>query len=157
MQLTLFRHAPAVDRAEWDAPDADRPLTRAGATRAEQVCAAVRPLIRAEAVVTSPWARARVTAEIAARCWRLPLLEAAWLTEPLDLDAVYAGLSDERPVVLVGHEPGLGVLAGALLGGTPLPLKKAGLIFLRGEPAPGGMSLSGVLTPKLVARWARAS
>jgi phosphohistidine phosphatase SixA len=155
MQLTLFRHAPAVDRAEWHGPDADRPLTSAGAARAERVCKAVQRLIRAEAVVTSPWARARATAEIAARCWRLPLHEAAWLTDPLDIDAAYAGLSDERPVVLVGHEPGMGILVGALLGTAPLPLKKAGLVFVHGQPVPGGMSLRGVLTPKLVARWAR--
>ncbi len=53
-------------------------------------------------------------------------------------------------MVLVGHEPDLGELAGVLLGAPALALRKAGCAWLRGEPEPGGMVLRALLSPKIV-------
>jgi phosphohistidine phosphatase SixA len=151
MRLFIFRHGKAVDRSEWSGSDADRPLTKSGAQRTRQVCERLRPLVKADLIFTSPWARARSTAEIAAECWRLPLREASWLAgESLTLSEVCAALTDQRPAVLVGHEPGLGELIGHLCGLGAVPLKKAGFAMLDGDPQPSGMRLQGLLTPKLV-------
>lgn len=50
--------------------------------------------------------------------------------------------------VLVGHEPDLGELIGVLIGAPPIPLRKAGIAVLEGEPAAGGMTLQLLLTPR---------
>ena len=52
--------------------------------------------------------------------------------------------------MLVGHEPDLGELIGVLCGGPALPLKKAGLALLEGQPCAGGMTATLLLTPPAV-------
>lgn len=51
---------------------------------------------------------------------------------------------------LVGHEPDLGTLLGLLIGSPPMPLRKAGIAVLVGEPRAGGMTLELLLTPRLM-------
>lgn len=151
MRLVIVRHAPAVDRAEWEGPDSLRPLTDEGRARAKRVLRTVAPLMAGiGAVWTSPWARALATAEIAADAWSLPLHRHAWLggNGPAAGDRV-ADLPDQD-TALVGHEPDLGELIGVLIGGPAVPLKKAGIAILDGRAVPGGMVLSLLLTPKAV-------
>ncbi|MBA3709066.1 MAG: histidine phosphatase family protein [Planctomycetes bacterium] len=156
MRLILLRHGKALERSEWDGADADRPLTKDGADQITRVCKALRDLIRADALWSSPWARARSTAELASSVWKLPLREVEWLAgEAMAADERIALLPTDADVVLVGHEPDLGLLAGALLGGTALQLKKAGVAILDGKPAPGEMRLIGLLTPKIVLELAQ--
>ena len=61
-------------------------------------------------------------------------------------------------VVLVGHEPDLGKLAGTLVFGAPsaLALKKAGACAIQfdGEIRAGAGSLSWFLPPKMLRRFA---
>jgi phosphohistidine phosphatase len=151
MDLLLLRHAPAADREDWDGDDAARPLTAEGERKARRVLRLLRPLVRAEAVWTSPWARAHATAVIAAEAWSLPLRTQEWLAggaaTPAEAIRLLARAGD---VVLVGHEPDLGQLAGVLLGAPALRLRKAGCAWLRGEPRPGGMALRQLLAPKTV-------
>jgi phosphohistidine phosphatase len=151
MRLILLRHGKALDREEWGGAEHDRPLTREGAEQAERFCKALRDVVRAEEIWTSPWTRARHTAEIASTVWKLPLREVGWLAgEAATADERIAELPTKTDLVLVGHEPDLGLLAGALLGGTALQLKKSGLAVLEGKPAPAEMRLLLLLTPKLV-------
>lgn len=151
MDLLLLRHAPAADRSDWTGADADRPLTPAGERKAQRVFRLLRPLVKAEAVWTSPWVRARDTAVIASELWCLPLRTQAWLAggaaTPAESLRHLIGAGD---VVLVGHQPDLGELAGVLLGAPALALRKAGCAWLRGEPEPGGMALRALLSPKIV-------
>lgn len=151
MRLILLRHADAIDREAWHGEDADRPLTRDGAKRLKGVLKALRPLVDADEILTSPWLRARATAELAASVWNLPLREADWLAGGA-ADAA-EGIAELRALgepVLVGHEPDLGELIGALIGAKAVPLKKAGVAVLEGEAAPGGMRIVAVLSPKVV-------
>ncbi len=155
MLLTLLRHAKAVDREGWTNDDRDRPLTKAGRDEFLRVAKALRPLISATEIVTSPWPRARQTAEIAAECWDLPLREVPWLaSDGLTPAERVAQLTSTLDQVLVGHEPDLGELAGLLCGGRPLHLKKGGLVQLEGEPTEAGMELRLLLTPKAILRLA---
>ncbi|MBA2481417.1 MAG: histidine phosphatase family protein [Planctomycetes bacterium] len=151
MRLTLLRHGKAMDRSSWHGEDADRPLTREGEEQAERVCKALKELIRADEIWTSPWVRARHTAEIASAAWKLPLREVAWMAgEAASAQERIDELPSDSDVVLVGHEPDLGLLAGALLGGISLQLKKSGIAVLDGKPALAEMRLVSLLTPKHV-------
>ncbi len=149
MHLLLLRHAPAVDQAEWSADDRERPLTNSGIARLRLVCKALRSTITVTELWTSPWLRARQTAEIAAEIWQLPLREQAWLAGgamgPAERAMVLDPLLD---VGLIGHEPDLSMFAGYLLGAQPLTFRKAGVAVLQGEPNEGGMTLQLWLAPK---------
>ncbi len=159
MKLFIFRHGLAVERDDWHDDDTLRPLTSEGVTKTRQVCRALRPIIDAEIILTSPWVRARATADIAAAAWKISVRDAPWLaSEHLSVEKVCGELRavNVASMVLVGHEPGLGELLGALVGTAPIPLKKAGFAILEGEPCAGGMRLHGFLTPKLAVAWAKA-
>ncbi len=151
MRLIIVRHGRAVEREDWSGPDADRPLTLEGRKRTRQVMRAVRQLIRPiDAVWTSPAIRAAATARYAGRIWRAPVTVHAWLA-PGAMPAIdQLTHLPGGDTVLVGHEPDLGELIGALIGGPPIPLRKAGIAVLTGEPAGGGMVLELLLTPRAV-------
>lgn len=167
MRLLLFRHGPADARDPFRWPDDRlRPLTAKGIERTR---AAVRGILRLEstpdAVWTSPLRRAEQTAAA------LVDLAGGGLTlethETLAPGGSYRTLTDQlaavrdtRLLVLVGHEPDLGKLAGVLLFGAPaaLPLKKAGAccIDFNDPPAPAMGRLRWFLPARPLARLAGA-
>ncbi len=134
MELWLLRHAAAEDRAATGR-DEDRELTAEGARRAREVArglARMNPGI--DLVLTSPLRRARQTAE--------PVVEALGLgksfrqTRALEPDREPEEILEEveaeghDAVLLVGHEPHLGVLLGSLVtgpSGVEIPMKKAAI------------------------------
>lgn len=132
MEVWLLRHAVAEDRAP-SGRDADRALTAEGRHRADAVArglASLDPEI--SAVWSSPYRRARETAQPAARALGLEktLRETRSLEPGRDPEAVVAELAaaGEDSVLLVGHEPHLGELLGWLVSGgagPAIPLKKA--------------------------------
>ncbi len=157
MILTILRHGKAVEREAWHGDDRDRPLTREGIVQTRTALRALSGVITAEEVWTSPWKRARQTAELAAELWDLPLTEYPWLAgESTEIPEWSRCLRGAGEVVLVGHEPDLGRFIGMLLGGQPMPLKKAGLAILEGLPRPGQMELRLLTGPKQVLAIAEA-
>jgi phosphohistidine phosphatase len=149
MRLTLLRHGQAVDREEWQGDDPSRPLTKTGQAETQQVCKLLRKLVKAGEIWTSPWLRARQTAEIASDVWKLPLREFDWLAGgALSAAERAARLQPHTDVVLVGHEPDFGELARFLCG-AQLELKKSGLVVLKGDPRQGAMALRCLLSPKM--------
>ena len=169
MRVILFRHGPAGrrDPARWP-DDAVRPLTRRGIERTEAAASGLARFLTDDALVlTSPLERAHATAEI--------LRDTAELEAPLEtLEALMPGGSyravlarlatagSASCLVLVGHEPELGKLAGMLLFGAParsLPLKKSGacIIEFTGELAAGAGRLHAFLPPRLLRRLAARS
>ena len=151
MILTLLRHGKATEREAWHGDDRERPLTREGVAQARVALKALAGVVQAEELWTSPWRRARQTAEIAAELWDLPLTEQPWLagdtSEPPEWCRQLRSAGD---VVLVGHEPDLSRVLGLLLGGRPMPLKKGGVAVLEGLARPGQMELRLLLSPKAV-------
>src|SRR5512135_2423129 len=120
MRLLIIRHAEAVPRGTPGIRDEERPLTTEGRSQFRAAARGIARLVdRPDAVLTSPWLRAKQTAEIAARAWdRVEPKEAAALAggsfeeqaELLD------GYPREATVAIVGHEPHLSALLGRLLG-----------------------------------------
>lgn len=153
MRIYLLRHAPALDREEWVGHDPERPLTIEGERLARAVLKGLRSWLRADHILTSPWRRARHTAELAAERLRLALSEADWLAGgAASAEEMAERLAGSGDVLLVGHEPGLGALIGHLSGGAAVELKKAGVALLVGQPNAGGMRLRTLLDPKTVSR-----
>lgn len=121
MRLYLMRHGRAAGRADWTAPDAERPLTDEGRAR---TASAVHGLVALEvapaAAITSPYERARETAAIVAVELGMPLELEAGLGPGADLAAlasVLAAHADADELLVVGHEPDLSALVGELIAG----------------------------------------
>lgn len=150
MRLVVLRHGKAVARERWRKDDHLRPLTPAGERQLEAVCRRLKPWVEVEEVWTSPWVRARQTGVVASTIWKVPLREVAWLAgEAMAAIERRRHLPRDRNIAIVGHEPDLGTLVGLLVGGPPLPLRKAGIALLEGDPLET-MTLRALLPPKLV-------
>ncbi|HET6173143.1 MAG TPA: histidine phosphatase family protein [Gaiellales bacterium] len=116
MAVILVRHAEAEDRA-LGTPDPERRLVPAGRRAARVTGRALAALkVDPECVVTSPYPRARETAEIIAEQLGAPLADDATLlgVEASDLPALTVRHGDD--LVLVGHEPDLSVLLQSVTG-----------------------------------------
>jgi phosphohistidine phosphatase len=162
MRLLIVRHAIAVDPGTAGIKDADRPLTPRGIERFESAAAGLaRVLPRPDALLTSPWKRARQTAEILASAYGqlkpvdTPALAAAGF-EPLA--RVLDAYPKDATVVVVGHEPWLSALLARLIGSSEaerLEFKKGGaaLVETLGRLEEGGRLLA-YLPPKLMRRLA---
>ena len=157
MEIWLLRHATAEERAS-SGRDADRTLTEDGHKRAREVArglAALEPGI--ELVLTSPYERARQTADAAARALKLfeRLRETFALEPDRDPDEILEEVRAERveSVLLVGHEPHMGALLGRLVfgrAGHSIPMKKAAVARVSWEGSGQG-SLRALLPPKVLA------
>jgi phosphohistidine phosphatase len=158
MEIWLLRHAAAEDRSA-SGRDADRTLTEDGHRRAREVARGLEALEPGiELVLTSPFARARQTAEPAARALKLGgrLRVTAALEPDCDPDEVLEEIRTEKAesVLLVGHEPHLGALLGRLLSGRPdltIPMKKAAVARLSWEGS-GPAALKALLPARVLAR-----
>ena len=160
MQLLIVRHADAGDRDEFartGKPDSERPLSAKGKSQMESVAPAlVRLVPEAGTIVTSPYTRARQTAEILRKAWNAaPLHETDTLQPEMRPSAFgkYLAERDEDVVVCVGHEPHLSALAAWLTTGSPnsyMDFRKAGacLIEFDDAPAKGTGSLRWLFGPK---------
>ncbi|MCI4340494.1 MAG: histidine phosphatase family protein [Thermoplasmata archaeon] len=137
MELILLRHGPAEvrDPARWP-DDARRPLTAAGKSSVRAVAKGLADAgVKRPSIRTSPATRcadtARLVGEVVGATGAIERWEElAFGTAP---EGVLRRLTQEGPrtgtVVLVGHEPGLGQLAGLLLFGEPMApirLKRGG-------------------------------
>jgi phosphohistidine phosphatase len=163
MDVYLVRHAIAHERnaARWP-DDALRPLTSAG--REKFIIAAMglaRHLPKSAMVLTSPFVRARETADM--------LVRAAKLRKPVEAPELAAGAPTEKAfallrahrrkaIVLVGHEPDLSSWVSVALAGDrarlDMEFKKGGAACVRFEHtiAPGRATLLWMLPPRMLRR-----
>lgn len=161
MEIIFLRHAPAGERETWartGRPDAERPLTTDGRKRAREAAKGLASFIgTADLVATSPWTRAKETADIAAKALGAPLVESNFLLphrSPGSLAGWLSGLDGER-VILVGHEPHLSkVISWLLAGGASrsfVGLKKSQAALLETKKAAAGSAtLIWSLPPKVL-------
>lgn len=159
VRLYLVRHAIAAERGADYPDDTKRPLTAKGIARFREVVEAlVSAGVACDEILTSPAVRARQTAELLAEGFearpRITNMHAlavnGQVQEVVDGLARYA---TRRSLVLVGHEPLLGELAGRVIGSRrALPFKKGGVcaIDVPGLPILTPGTLVWFLPPRLV-------
>jgi phosphohistidine phosphatase len=165
VNLYILRHGIAVERgAPGFKTDADRPLTPKGKRQLGQTAAAMQSVgPDFSLILSSPFLRARQTAEIVARSLKLKkrLAFSDELTPDGDPKALIRQLNDLGPapenVLLVGHEPYLSRLVALLISGeaaTNIELKKGGVCKLETNALRFGRcaTLAWLLTPKQM-KW----
>ena len=166
-ELYLMRHGPAGQRGSLGThlDDGLRVLTDTGRKKMLRVARGLRKLpAKLDWVVTSPLARAKETAEIVARVAapEAPLSECEALAPGGSSEALLSFLaehSERTRVLLVGHEPDLGLLAGHLMGAgskAKLGFRKGGccLIRLQELPPRSAGELVWWATPRLLRKLA---
>jgi phosphohistidine phosphatase len=153
VDLILWRHAEALEMREVE-DDLDRALTPKGERQAQRIATWLnRQLPSSTRVLASP---ARRTQQTAAALDRKVKTVAA-----LAPDATVEGLlqaarwPDARePVLVVGHQPTLGLTASYLLAGQPQAwtVRKGAVWWLRGRLRAGELQvvLHAVTSPELV-------
>ena len=164
MDLYILRHGIAV---EFGTPgyehDADRPLTPEGQRKLRQIADAMEALeLSFDRIISSPYLRARQTAEIVAEALdarkRLELSDT--LTPGGSMKRLVELLNRLEPspasVLLVGHEPYLSGLNSLLVSGKEtfaVVMKKGGLCKLTTDSLKHGRcaALQWLLTPKQMA------
>ena len=138
MELYLLRHAIAEEQSAGQ-PDSERRLTPGGARKMRRVSKGMKALaMRFDLILTSPFVRAKQTAEIAATALKLekrlevePAL--AGDRSPRELIAALKKHKSSERVLLVGHEPYLSRLISMLVSGnerSAIAMKKAGICKL---------------------------
>ncbi|MBB4845478.1 phosphohistidine phosphatase [Paucibacter oligotrophus] len=138
MDLILWRHAEAELLREGGS-DLERCLTRKGERQAARMAEWLnRRLAASTRVLVSPAQRTRATAAALGRELRiLPGLAPEAGVADLLAAARWPGSSE--PVLIVGHQPTLGLLAAELLTGSPQPwaVKKGAVWWLRSRQREG--------------------
>jgi phosphohistidine phosphatase len=158
MDVYLVRHAIAYDRNSTRWPnDALRPLTAVGKRKFRKAAGGLARLIPKSALVlTSPYVRARETADILVAVARLHKpVEAAELASGKAAREAFALLRARRrkSIVMVGHEPNLSTWMSAALARErarlDIEFRKGGAACLRfeGAIAPGRGKLIWMLPP----------
>ena len=158
MKVYFLRHGIAVEAEEWNGSERDRPLTDKGRKQLERTGKALAVLeIELDAIVTSPLARAKETAEIIAKSFNLRerIEENDRLAEHFsarDLGDLLSAHSKADSIMLVGHEPAMSGVVGEIIGGATIDLKKGGLalVELPALPLRKG-KLKWLLPPKALA------
>ncbi len=160
MELFIIRHAKAEepDEIKW-ADDSQRPLTRVGAQEFERLAERLgrwKPSV--DMVLASGWTRAWDTAKILRSTARWPkaartsLLESGSPQAVAPLVQLLSEQPDDARIVLVGHEPVLGLLVAELCSDSSarIAMRKGAVAWLEGKP--GSMKLSGLLVPGMMRR-----
>jgi phosphohistidine phosphatase len=142
MDLYIVRHAIAVERGTPGYDDGQRPLTDDGRKKMKKIVKGLRQLdVELDLILTSPYVRARDTAEILAAGFKLKdkIAFTDNLIPPGDFDRLIDEILEKYNVgslALVGHEPMLSSFIGFLMTGNPstaLTLKKGGVALLRAD------------------------
>ena len=165
MDLYILRHAIAVNREDPSCPrDSERPLTAKGAAKLRKVVRGMKALgLSFDLILTSPYVRARQTAELVAddlgaatKVERTPHLAPDGNPRAL-MDLIGSRPHEGEGILVVGHEPYLGQLISVLASGderTAITMKKAGLCRLAIQAPRCGRcaSLEWLLTPAQLER-----
>lgn len=143
MDIYIIRHAIAVDEGTSGyEDDSTRPLTDKGRKKMRQIAKGLRSLgVKFDLILSSPYLRARETAEIVADIFKMKKKVA--FTDNLiprgEPDLLIAELNEKdsiQSIALVGHEPHLSNLVGLLTTeGKQLDvtIKKGGVCWLSAD------------------------
>jgi phosphohistidine phosphatase len=154
MDLILWRHA----EAEPGEPDLGRTITGKGEKQARRMADWLHAHLPDSArIVVSPAARAQQTAQALAELGPRKLRTKESIAPGAGVDDILAaaGWPDARhPVVIVGHQPTLGWVAGRLLTGEPSnwAIRKGAVWWLQSRSRDGQLQviLRAVINPDLL-------
>ena len=159
MRLYIIRHAWAGDPGpEWP-DDAERPLTDDGKRRFRKVVDALGERgFAPRLVVTSPYVRARQTADILVERLKstpeLQVLDALQCGSDLDAALRWTAARTESEIAWVGHMPDVAVMTAALVGdgAAAFDFSKGAVaaVDFEGPPAVGAGVLRWFVTAKLL-------
>lgn len=143
MNLYIIRHAIAVDEGTSDyESDSERPLTDKGRKKMRQIAKALRNLgVEFDLILSSPYVRARETAEILADVFKMKkkILFSDNLIPMGNPELLITEVNEKYSVnslVVVGHEPHLSTLVGLLVAENAkidVTLKKGGVCYLSAD------------------------
>ena len=166
MELIFVRHAIAEEREEFlkkKLEDHLRPVTVKGRKKMEKVAMMLSDKIgKVDIIVTSPYVRARETAEILSSFFFNPqIIDAAELVPQSPPQSFVKWLrtykGDFDRMMIVGHEPHLGMLATFLLTGEAknlIEFKKSSMACFelthQQDLAPGQVTLKWLIQPKMI-------
>lgn len=138
MDLILWRHAEAVVEREG-LPDLERALTTKGERQAQRMADWLNHrLAQTTRIIASPALRCQQTVKALGRPYKT--IEALGPGASGDALLKAARWPDaSEPVLIVGHQPTLGLVAAQLLAGQPLPwaIKKGAAWWLRNRDREG--------------------
>lgn len=160
MDLYLIRHAEAVSRDDAAYTDEERPLTEAGRNQCRMLARSlVSRNVQFDAVIASPLARARQTAEELLQNMPGPLADVEFCRHVAPggkhrkLIRFLLGVGNES-VAVVGHAPDLCEFAARLIGcrKANVKLAKAGVAHIRYDGSIGkdDGTLIWLLTPEWI-------
>ncbi len=143
MNLYIVRHAIAVERGTSGyEDDSQRPLTEGGRKKMKKIVKGMRQLdVELDKILTSPYVRARDTAQILADGFKLKdkIAFSDNLIPPGNFDRLIDEVLEKYEVgslALVGHEPMLSSFISFLMIGKPesaITLKKGGVCLLTAD------------------------
>jgi len=150
MDLILWRHAEAVDGM----PDMARKLTAKGEKQAREMALWLRPrLPKRTRIIVSPAQRTLQTVKALSEDFEI-LRELSPGAAPTAILSAAQWPDQSGAVLVVGHQPALGMVAATLIAGEPIPwsVKKGGVWWLshrvRGEQPQ--VVLRAVVSPDLL-------
>lgn len=153
MDLILWRHAEAFEMREVQT-DLDRALTPKGERQAQRMAAWLNRQFPSSArILVSPARRTQQTAQALERKFKT--------VDAIAPDGTVDGLlhsarwpESREPVLVVGHQPTLGLAAAYLVSGQPQPwaVKKGAIWWLRAREREGALQvvLHVVIGPDLL-------
>ncbi|MBA4019613.1 MAG: phosphohistidine phosphatase SixA [Pirellula sp.] len=159
MRLYIIRHAWAGDPGPQWPDDAKRPLTDDGKRRFRKVADVLGERgFAPRLVVTSPYVRARQTADILVDRLQptpeLHVLDALQCGSDLEAALRFTAARTESEIAWVGHMPDVATMTSALIGdhGAALDFSKGAVAALdfEGPPAVGAGVLRWFVTAKLL-------
>ena len=158
MRLYLVRHGIASDRMTGISRDSERPLTEEGKAEMRVVARGLAKLnVKPDVVLASPLVRTRETAEILVEQFGCELKFTDALAPGVTASSVWKSVArypEANQIMLVGHEPDMGMLVGQLTFAGPefeLPFKKAGVcrVDVADMPPTSPGILKWLLPPKV--------
>jgi phosphohistidine phosphatase len=165
MELYFLRHAIAAEPGSAKfRNDSERPLTPEGVEKFEKAAKGIRKAgLTFHRIVSSPYVRARQTAEIVAKeiGFEGKVAFSDAMTPEADFRALaklVAEFGDAEDVLLVGHQPSIGRFVSQLIAARPdasIDFKKGALCrveLLQKDPAVG--VLKGFFSPKFLQKLA---
>lgn len=157
MELWLVRHAVAAEREEFEGPDAERPLTPKGRRRFREFCKTLsKQAAMPQVIISSPLVRAAQTAALlapAAGLKKREIVVSDLLAPGVELGTLLPFVREQpgERIALVGHEPDMGHLLTALVGGGAFRFGKGfvAAVEFDSAPAAGAGRLGWLFGPKL--------